>query len=463
MAFLAITNHLCQDIAVVPFMWVVPLSLYLLSFIICFDSERWYVRKIFGTAAVLAIAWLTAIENHNEVDEALEYPQKFVAAIVRPPKHEDEEAAKAYAKKTFWEKVNAATPWVSEPFSRPTDKLFDGIGWLVQKLDDFIQPRFNPSWRLRFNVDVYDFTEHVFGISSAYMLVLFLICMVCHGELVKFRPQPKYLTSFYLSISAGGALGGLYVALICPLVYKLHVELWQTMIGGFIVGCLAVVNDGRQSWLKGREVLQWALAFVIVGGVFLVARGNVEGINEKMIASVRNFYGTVTVTRMGSDEEEGRALYNGRIWHGFQFLDESRQLEPTTYYVDGTGAAIAVKYNPRARRGLKVAVIGLGTGSMAAHAQEGDKYVFYDIDPKVVKVANDYFTYLKTSPGKPDVVLGDARISMERELAENGSQNYDAIILDAFSGDAIPAHRPTKRSRCMKSTFARTTRASRPA
>jgi hypothetical protein len=448
MALLAITNHLCQDIAVVPFMWVIPLSLYLLSFIICFDSERWYSRKLFGTGAVLAIAWLTAVQKYDDVDSALEYPQRAVAMFVKPKKFDDAEAAKAYAEKSIWEKIKAAEPFVGEPFSKPMDSIFKGLGWLVKKLDDVIQPVLNPTWRLRFNVETFDFKEQVFAISSAYLLVLFMICMVCHGELVKFKPQPQYLTSFYLSISAGGALGGLFVALICPLVYKLHFELTLAIISGFIVGCMALANDGRQTWLKGREVLQWAAAFLIVGGVFFISWGNVEHIPEKVVAVERNFYGTVAVTRMGSDEDEGRALYNGRIWHGFQFLDEARQLEPTTYYVDGTGAAIAVKHNPRAGQGLRVAVIGLGTGSMAAHAREGDFYRFYDIDPKVVAVARKYFTYLDKSPGKPEVVLGDARISMERELSPDGESglDYDVIALDAFSGDAIPAHLLTDES-----------------
>jgi hypothetical protein len=223
------------------------------------------------------------------------------------------------------------------------------------------------------------------------------------------------------------------------------------MMGGFIVGCLALANDGRQTWLKGREILQWAAAFLIVGGVFLVAKGNVEGPNKEIVAMERNFYGTVRITKMGSGEDEGRALYNGRIWHGFQFLDEARQLEPTTYYVDGTGAAIAVKQHPRAGSGLRVAVIGLGTGSMAAHGREGDFFRFYDIDPKVVKVARTYFTYLEKSPAKPEVVLGDARISMERELKSDDNGNatgmdYDVIVLDAFSSDAIPAHLLTDES-----------------
>jgi hypothetical protein len=165
--------------------------------------------------------------------------------------------------------------------------------------------------------------------------------------------------------------------------------------------------------------------------------------DKDLIAIERNFYGTVTVTRMGDDEDPynaGKALYNGRIWHGFQFTDPARELEASTYYVSGTGAALAVQENPRAGQGLRVAVIGLGSGSMAAHAKEGDVFKFYDIDPKVLMVAQKYFTYLSKSPAKPEVVMGDARLSLERELKENGPLNYDVIHLDAFSGDAIPAH-----------------------
>src|SRR4029079_10774831 len=170
--------------------------------------------------------------------------------------------------------------------------------------------------------------------------------------------------------------------------------------------------------------------------------------DRDLIAMERNFYGTVTVSRMGSDEDpynDGKALYNGRIWHGFQFTDPSRELEPSTYYVSGTGAALAVQENPRAGQGLRVAVIGLGSGSMAAHAKKGDVYRFYDIDPKVEMVAHKYFTYLDKIPKARDctveVVMGDARLSLERELNPDGSgMNYDVLHLDAFSGDAIPAH-----------------------
>ena len=143
--------------------------------------------------------------------------------------------------------------------------------------------------------------------------------------------------------------------------------------------------------------------------------------DRDLIAIERNFYGTVTVTRMGDDEDPynaGKAIYNGRIWHGFQFTDPERELEPSTYYVRGTGAALAVQENPRMGQGLRVAVIGLGSGSMAAHAQKGDVFRFYDIDPKVLKVANEHFTYLRKIPAardcKVEVVMGDARLSLER-------------------------------------------------
>jgi hypothetical protein len=510
LAFLAITNHLCQDIAVVPFMWVIPLSLYLLSFIICFDNERWYLRKTFGALAIVMVLWLTAIQNYGAVNDGFEWVQSPV--------------------KGRWIGTENHRITLPVTFSEMNDGLFDSIGWIVKKVDgawQFIAQDRTPvvlesgetfasldknqdgklmvgefplppltalvEWdidsdgsvsedefnrkagkrevtHLVFEVDTYDFKEHVFVAAAAYMLALFCICMVCHGELVKSRPQPKYLTSFYLSISAGGALGGLFVALLCPLIFKTHFEMHIGMIGGFIVGWLTIFNDGHNRWLKGREVLQWSLLLLVMAPTaILTMRGNMDPIEMRRLASLlpagwqkelmkrkilaepdseliaieRNFYGTVTVTKMGDEDDPynmGRALYNGRIWHGFQFTSPERELEPSTYYVTGTGAALAVQENPRADQGLRVAVIGLGSGSMAAHAKAGDVFRFYDIDPKVLMVAQKYFTYLAKSPAKPEVVMGDARLSLERELKEHGSLNYDVIHLDAFSGDAIPAH-----------------------
>jgi hypothetical protein len=151
MAFLAITNHLCQDIAVVPFMWVIPLSLYLLSFIICFDNERWYLRKTFGVAAILMILWLTAIKEYQNVNEAMEYGQRLIVATFTRPTFDDAAEAETYTKKSFAEKVRTADLhgryvgiWVGRvkliahlpiTFSKTNDKFFDGIGWAVGKIN----------------------------------------------------------------------------------------------------------------------------------------------------------------------------------------------------------------------------------------------------------------------------------------------------------------------------------------
>jgi hypothetical protein len=459
MSLLAITNHLCQDIAVVPFMWVIPLSLYLLSFIICFDNERWYIRKFWGAAAVLAILWLTAIRNYSAVDDWAVWTQKPITSARQ--KFADSRAKAEAAEKGTEPEVRKVQPI---DFSDVTNKIFDGVDWTVKKIEKVLPAAIKPSFPFEFDVDTYDFHDHVFAVSAAFLIILFLICMVCHGELVKSKPQPQYLTSFFLYISAGGALGGLFVALICPVLFTTHFELPLSIICGFIAGCVALGNDGRNTWLKGRELVQWSAAFLLVGGLLLVAMGNRDDPGEDVIAIQRNFYGTVKVTKMGDEDSGtgGRGLYNGRIWHGFQYTDPARQLEPTTYYVPGTGAALSVMEHPRKDQGLRVAVIGLGTGSMAAHGREGDKYRFYDIDPKVVDVARKYFTYLDKSPAKPDVVLGDARISMERELADGGPQNYDVIVLDAFSGDAIPAHLLTDESFALYEKHLRKDESGRP-
>jgi hypothetical protein len=425
-ALLAITNHLSQDIAVVPFMWVIPLSLYLLSFIICFDRELWYQRKLWAPLTILLIAWMTATFNYESIDEFAEFIQKPITPEV---------AAGEQSEQLFpitLSNINDAT-------------VFPAMGWIGDASNTVLNFVFRRSgldqsgWKSEVNLHTTteDFTEHVILLSAAWVLLLFFICMVCHGELVKSKPQPKYLTNFYLSISAGGAAGGLFVALLAPLLFKLHFELALSIICGYLVGWVALANDGRHTWLKGREILQWSAAFFIVGGLLLVSKGTVEGVGEGVVAIERNFYGTVKVQELPDEEDptgSGLALYNGRIWHGFQYSEPSRRMEPTTYYINNTGAALAVNRHPRRSESLKVGVIGLGTGSMAVHARDGDEFRFYEIDEKIWRIARNHFTYLEESGA--EVILGDARISMEREP----DQNYDVIVLDAFSGDAIPAH-----------------------
>lgn len=393
-ALLAITNYVCQDIAVTPFMWVVPLSLYLVSFILCFDSPIWYVRKAWGTLTIVSILLLSFLLRYESIHESLEDFDEF-------------------ARGTIGLELTPA----------------DTLDWFlaVTQLKDFVE----------------GFEDSLMTQACFYLAILFFICMVCHGELAKSKPAPRELTLYFFFISIGGALGGLLVAIVCPLVFRMHHELAISITAGILIGWIAIAADAKNTWLAGRDWLQWVVAFFLVGTVIATASAQVERASPNVIAMLRNFYGTLSVRiyNPGDAVSEGRALYHGRILHGFQYLNEARRYDPTTYYVDSSGAGLAVESFPRTEgEGLRVAVIGLGSGTMATHGEQGDVYRFYDIDPKVITIAKEYFSYLADSSATCELVLGDARIQLEAEFREKGSQQFDAIILDAFSGDAIPAH-----------------------
>lgn len=453
MSLLAITNYVCQDIAVSPFMWVIPLSLYLLSFIICFDREIWYVRPLWGGLAVLSIGLLCALDNYTYVDEWVTWAQELVWLKNRT---------------LGWGTWSVQFPVT---FSGAMDVFFgwlDRCGGALSVVASFfagseinLKPKFRTS----------DFNENLSFQATAYMIALFAICMVCHGELVKSKPVVRYLTKYYLMLSAGGAAGGIFVGLICPFIFKKTFELPISIIGGFLVGCIALLAAGNNSWLSRREMLQWSSAFVVVGLVFLIGLAQLAGFKENSdeILQTRNFYGTIWVkedtTAVTEEELEAeamgldvsrRSLYHGRILHGTQYLASERMDEATTYYDDGAGPGVAVLDYPGHRDGqpIRVAVVGLGTGTMAAHARDGDYYCFYDIDPKVVALHTQLikigdkeehvFKFLdraKERGATVDITLGDARIQMEKESRDVANpKNYDVLVLDAFSGDAIPAH-----------------------
>ncbi|WP_425616294.1 spermidine synthase [Anatilimnocola sp. NA78] len=389
MLLLATTNHLCQDIAVVPFMWIVPLSLYLISFILCFDSELWYQRRFWGPLGVLGILTLCVLVKGDDWGN--------------------------------WSAPSEAKT-VTESLTYYPNYWLHRITLFTSKWAD-------------------EFDSNLAFQALVYVILLFIICMLCHGELVKQKPKPKHLTLYYLMISAGGALGGLFVALICPYIFKLQFELSLGIVLGYVVAWIAIINDGRNSWLEKRQLLQWAAASFIMGGVFFVITSTYEPLSPQTLAVMRNFYGTLTVKKHElEDDQLAHRLVHGGILHGYQFKDPIRKLEATTYYVNESGAGLSVLHYPRKNNeGLRVAVVGLGSGTMAAHAQEEDVYRFYEIDPKVIVISDGFFSFRKDAEergAKTEVVLGDARIRMEKEE----DQNYDVIILDAFSGDAIPAH-----------------------
>ena len=350
---LATTSQMTQDVAVVPFLWVLPLGLYLLTFIICFDHERWYDRRVWSSMLVLAL----------------------VAVVYM-----------------FW----------SEALT------------LVQQM-------------------------------VVYAVTVFAACMVCHGELVKLKPATAHLTSFYLMVAGGGALGGVFASLVAPAIFN---GFWEYQVG--LVGTcvlLAVCSDLHRA--GGRLSLGKDMAWAVgIGALVLFFVTAARDDRDELIAATPNFYGLLRVYDRDIGEEMRpvvlRSLYHGEILHGSQLLAERRR-EPLTYYGNGSGVALAVELHPRRETetpaaGLRIGVVGLGTGTVAAHGRPEDTVRFYEINPEVERLANEYFSYLRDTRATTEVVLGDGRVSMECELREQGSQQFDVLVLDAFSGDAIPIH-----------------------
>jgi hypothetical protein len=267
--------------------------------------------------------------------------------------------------------------------------------------------------------------------------------MVCHGETTRHRPRPGQLTLYYLAIAAGGALGTAVVALICPMLLNRYLELNIVLVvsyllaGGIIVAALAALTEAR-----ARYIASGCASLILAAGLALVLGAQLYQLRDRADFRVRNFYGMASVvTEYTKDKVPvGRVLYNGRINHGYQFLKGPRRYRPNAYYASGSGVDIAFSMQHSRGRPLRVGVIGLGTGTLASFGRQGDDFQFYEIDPKIELIARKYFTYLDDSRANVHVRLGDARLSLQRQLAEEGSQQFDLLVLDAFSGDAIPVH-----------------------
>lgn len=364
---LAVTNHICQDVAVVPFLWVAPLSLYLLSFVICFDRESWYSRRLIGlfTAVTTVAASAVMLDDH-------------------------------------------------------IDTLLGGLS-------------------TRFVLS--DYTDSLVVELCIFLACLFSACMLCHGELVRRKPPSQHLTVFYLFIAAGGASGGVLVAVISPLVFNSFLELNLGLLIVFVLAALLVAVEGEKTWLAGRRWLQWALSLAAVGGFLVVGQAQMMQIHADFVAAKRNFYGVLRVEEdlTGDADSHTRQLTHGRVVHGVQYLALGKQDISTFYYGETSGIAIAMRRYPRTGP-MRVGAVGLGIGTVAALAKDGDCFRFYEINPDVVDLANRHFTYLRRSKATIEIALGDARLSLEREPP----QDFDIILLDAFSSDAIPAHLLTK-------------------
>ena len=175
-------------------------------------------------------------------------------------------------------------------------------------------------------------------------------------------------------------------------------------------------------------------------GVLLIIQ--VRKADEDAVALSRNFYGTLQVREILAEDPSGHhySLVHGRITHGLQFRSAAQGLWPTTYYGESSGIGLALKHLDRPEGQRHVGLVGLGTGTLAAYGRAGDRLRIYEINPEVEHIARAHFSYLAETPAEVAVVLGDARLTLERELATGHPQAFDLLALDAFSSDAIPVH-----------------------
>jgi spermidine synthase len=267
--------------------------------------------------------------------------------------------------------------------------------------------------------------------------------VVCHSELYLRRPHPRHLSFFYLMLAVGGAVGGLFVTVIAPLIFK---GFWEYHVG--LLYCVVIiigrVFTEKNSWL-------YRLRFPLIGILAILSGLICYDPFEKIQHSVkmsRNFYGVLRIREAIDDDVRVYGLMHGSVFHGMQWSSGPFHTRPTDYFIETSGVGLAILNHPKrlSNQPLRIGIIGLGIGTLASYGRPGDSITFYEIDPEVINVAHntEYFTYLSDCQAQVETVLGDARISLERELQENGPQHYDIFIIDAFTSDAIPIHLLTK-------------------
>jgi spermidine synthase len=270
-----------------------------------------------------------------------------------------------------------------------------------------------------------------------YMAGLFFCAMVCHGELVRLKPDPRYLTAFYLVMAAGGAAGGLFVGIVSPMIFPAYWELHLGMAGCSALTLLVFFRDRDWVLYAGRP--RWAWAAILLGVVGLLAALQVQAHEsvDDVVTVKRNFYGVLKVKEADASNPTMHRfeLYHGRIKHGQQFTAPERRREPTTYYGHKSGVGLCLG-RPNRPGHQRIGVVGLGVGTLAAYAKPGDVFRFYEINPEVTTLARKHFSFLSDCRGQIEIATGDARLLLEQEK----SHNFDVLVLDAFSGDAIPAH-----------------------
>jgi SAM-dependent methyltransferase len=342
MMLTAVTHHMSENIAAIPLLWLPPLGLYLLTFILAFQGAWQPIRQSMLRLVLVAVA--------------------SMAYVLRD--------------------IRTQLPiMVSVPL---------------------------------------------------FLIALFVACFFLHGELYARRPDTSGMTRFYLVAAAGSAAGTLLVGVIAPLVLRANYDLACTLVVVALIALAATWHDGwglRMLWLAG------------VTAAIVVLSTQIRQYDDDAVALMRNFYGTLRVreTHLPPQSDTDRQMLNGTIEHGAEWFAPQFLNQPLTYYATNSGLGLAMRLccGPDPKR---VGVIGLGTGTVAAYGNAGDVIRFYEINPLVERLARHWFTFLHDSGARTDVVLGDARLS----LAVEAPQRFNVIVIDAFSGDAIPVHLLTR-------------------
>jgi hypothetical protein len=362
---LSVTNHLTQDVAAIPFLWVLPLSVYLLSFILCFELPKIYFRPLFLPLLSIALA--------------------FLAYRIWP------------ARRAFF------LPIVDEPL------------WPFADL----------------------------GMRSAILCsagALFICCMVCHGELSRLKPHPRFLTGFYVVVALGGAMGGLFAGLVAPGVFNAYYE-FPIGLGLCAAGAAWVLARAMARFPIGRRLAGFAVLTALVCGYLWCLSAIMRQMVDGYLVVARNFYGQLRVMDDGDplrDPYASRILIHGTINHGAQFHAPELRRQPSTYFCPESGIGRALRELEGAPR--RIGMLGMGCGTIAAYGRRGDTLRIYEINPLVPVLARTWFTYLSDTAASVEVSLGDGRLSLESEP----SRQFDILIMDAFSGDSVPVHLITR-------------------
>lgn len=414
---LATTNKLTQDVAVIPFLWVLPLSLYLLSFILCFDHPRWYSRGAFTALFVLGAFvdahLLFAGHNARLIQQITGYSATLFAACMLCHGELFRLRPAAARLTSFYLHIAAGGAAGGFLVAVVAPLTFDRYLELQVGL-----------WLLSYVVAVLAFRHRsrAFAVGTAI------------GALLSVIVVPALKATAKSDVDPWTAFGEHVVAF--------SREFWAYLIFGAVAFALGFL--GRRGLAREWRTHTGNFVMIFCVGLGILMLVQIRRDSADAIVTTRNFYGMLKVFAHNEDDPDlhYRTLVHGVTSHGLQFVNLPQADWTTTYYSETSGVGLALAPLNRDPRHLPrhIGLVGLGTGTVAMYGQTEDKVRIYEIDPQVARIARSHFTYLDRTPAQVSIVLGDARLSLEHELERGETQQFDVLALDAFSSDAIPVH-----------------------